>query len=1010
MRSNILITRICRLVETAGSSGDGVELAKIYAEAVRKVNTRMESVVAAADANGASDAVRILSEDPPLVEEVSTLDFFQLSDWEHLCEKNGWEIPPRIDKNLIERVVEIGENKDAIAPFLAMYKKAVRVNNVRLAVKSLRRLADIDQSQDWKRNLRQSERQLQDLIVSEFRSAASNDDRDRLAQELLDGVWSEGVAANGADEVKAYRDRCEAERREQTGRENLAILARCRDEKWERKLAFSMVQSIDALVEKGWKIPEDGKTLLADCRSRCAKEFEAEEAARRWKEVNEQLHSAIQQEDCAAIRDMLSLPEFLDRDPDGDLLQQARDVIEHAEAARRRKTMQIAVFSFLAVLAVAGVSGWWLKQKMFAKRCADEALKLEYLEKKSKETPAHSIDLMGAELAKLKANEPDVYAYPNVNSFEGRLKAIVAENLSRTNAIASALAELERIKDSDWKDAGDGEPSASITGRMERVERSLVKEDSDYRSRLLAVKNAWLDHVDKVEADGKARATKFHATLLSHLKTVSGRLEKELARDGLEKEVANCRESIDEWRRIHLDNAAELDASLTEAEAKFNAAVKAQADYKEALKKLASAKSAADVLEARKNLMEYYGAYPEVQALSALDVDSEEVQDILAGKSAALQKFSDSLKRGLSAYEFANFLAEGVQIISEAPEYYSLFALMSEGDASGKIVAVSKGKPGKTKPSYDTQWKIECPGGMLRFSDYTVVMEMRTKSRVVDVEMPSSSEMTGIVDLANKNGVSQAQFEKELLRLIDGHIKAGHQPDYVDTEAQCVSRSNPYKGWMSAYRRVQLVAWYMRWLKEDMKLMPGDVRFERWYKKADDLGGRITVKGIDDGLAWLCIWDDRIRERNAACAKFLAELPLNWCEMYRAAQKEQDKKRAIADWKVKYAGKIKFDPFDSGYQKNPGAIIPVVPEVENDHPLYVLRKIEGGTLLVKAFEKGENSTWRKCTDVQKHGGYNLGEPLYHVLAGDRFIDVKSELANFGGDDAERIPLFATGGK
>ena len=84
--------------------------------------------------------------------------------------------------------------------------------------------------------------------------------------------------------------------------------------------------------------------------------------------------------------------------------------------------------------------------------------------------------------------------------------------------------------------------------------------------------------------------------------------------------------------------------------------------------------------------------------------------------------------------------------------------------------------------------------------------------------------------------------------------------------------------------------------------------------------------------------------------------------------------------------------------------------MENDHPLYVLRKIEGGTLLVKAFEKGENSTWRKCTDVQKHGGYNLGEPLYHVLAGDRFIDVKSELANFGGDDAERIPLFATGGK
>ena len=165
MRTNILISRIARLVETAGNAGDGAALAEEYAAAVKKANARLEAVMAAADAKVVSDAIRLLSEDPPLLEEVSALDFYQLQDWESLCDMNGWTIPPKIDKQMMERAVELGETKDAIAPFLSMYKKAVRVNNVRLAVKSLRRLADLDHSQNWGGNLKQSERQLQTLIL-----------------------------------------------------------------------------------------------------------------------------------------------------------------------------------------------------------------------------------------------------------------------------------------------------------------------------------------------------------------------------------------------------------------------------------------------------------------------------------------------------------------------------------------------------------------------------------------------------------------------------------------------------------------------------------------------------------------------------------------------------------------------------------------------------------------------------------------------------------------------------
>ena len=111
MRSNVLISRICRLIETAGSSGNGSALAEEYASAVAKANARLESVIAAVDAKSISDAIRLISEDPPLLEEVSTLDFFQLQDWDSLCDMNGWRIPPKIDKQMMERAVDIGEGR-----------------------------------------------------------------------------------------------------------------------------------------------------------------------------------------------------------------------------------------------------------------------------------------------------------------------------------------------------------------------------------------------------------------------------------------------------------------------------------------------------------------------------------------------------------------------------------------------------------------------------------------------------------------------------------------------------------------------------------------------------------------------------------------------------------------------------------------------------------------------------------------------------------------------------------
>lgn len=1017
MRTNTLISRIARLVETGGASGDGAALAQEYATAVNKANARLDAVIAAIDSNAISDAIRLLSEDPPLMEELGALDFFQLADWEGLCDINGWEMPPKIDRPMMERVVEVAERKDAIAPFLTLYKKAVRTNDRRLAVKSLRRLAALDRSQDWSRNLRQAERQLQTLLVQEFIAARQKGEADaceRLAAELLDGKWLDAPSVSGLDEVRAFRAQTEANRRETEAREDIEILRTSLSEKWDHKRALALLQALDGFVAQGWKMPEDAAGVVADCRVRCARELAKEEADKRWREVNEALHAAVQKEDCEAIRAALSVPEFLDRNPDGDLLSQAEDVLDHADAARRRKTFQIASFAFLSVLAVLGVSGWWLRQKIFAGHCADVVKNLAYFERQAKDLPELAIEGLQKSIAKLKTETPEIYADPKVAQFEMRLQAIVAENAGRTNQIVRTLSELEAMCSAGWREELG---KASVTDRIGAVERLLVRGDMAYRVRLLKVKNSWIEAVAASESERRARATKFQKTLVSHLQTVASRLRSELARDDLKQEVASCRASLKEWKTLHSSYAEDAAAKLTEVEKTFNEAIEEQVAYTNALETLRQAKDALAVVTAREDLIKTYGQYPQVKFLKTLDVRADEIKDALSAEPSAVSAYVKGLNGGISSDEFAIFLKENVQIIADSPDYYSLYGIVKVD--KNLLLAVSKGKPSIDKPSYEKTWKITCNSEqLLDFAEEKIVTEMKGSCRVKDSLMPSSDEMRTIVEVANRSNLTLAAFEGEVLRLIDQHIRAGHAKDFLENEKKFATYYNPPRGWMSPFRRVQFLAWYMRWLKEDLKLMPNDAELIRWHEKLTRLAGSVAVDGVDESFAWLCIWDTRIRRRQIDCAELLNELPENWVGQYRNIRRTNRAFAAVDGWKVEFAGIVGFDPLDPSFEKEPESIRVRAPNVTADHPLYVLRKVKGHLTLVRAFEPGR-ATWRMCAEVGRtKEGYVLGEPLYHVFAEGKFIDVQEELRAIAKrekidvSDArlKQIPLYSNGGK
>ena len=155
------------------------------------------------------------------------------------------------------------------------------------------------------------------------------------------------------------------------------------------------------------------------------------------------------------------------------------------------------------------------------------------------------------------------------------------------------------------------------------------------------------------------------------------------------------------------------------------------------------------------------------------------------------------------------------------------------------------------------------------------------------------------------------------------------------------------------------------------------------------------------------------------CAELLNKMPVNWVERYRAIKAANLAFTVIEEWKISYAGKVKFDPLDPKFVKEPDAIVVDAPNVETNHPLYVLRKVGDRLVLLQAFEPGKKSPWRMRTEVSNtKEGYILGEPLYHVFANGKYIDVQNEIAAIAkkvgidkpGKRLSDIPLFTNGGK
>lgn len=993
MKSTILISRIMRVVETDGLLGEGASLATAYGMAVRKVNARLESVQSAIDAGQISDAVRMMEDTPRLLDEINALDFIQLPDWEALCERQDWERPVSLDRALVERILELGKNTQTAEPFLRMYRKAVRLNDNALAVKALRRLVEVDSSQNWMEVLEKAERAFQQTYLDKFVSArARGDDEEmtRLAQELVETAWQYAPTGRGVDAVRAFLAERDARRRDVEGRENIGLLRTCHEGTWNRALASSMLRAIDALVEQGWTIPETENGMVDACRRRCADEQEAEERERRYNVACERLHAAVQREDTAEIREALALTEFLDREPPEDLLRDARRVIAHEEEAKRRKVLQTTFCVMAGIVAVLGISGWWLRQKLFNDRCEGEVAKLDALI-----AGPHAVDRVGEALRRLEQEAKDVYDDPRVNVYVGKLKTLAAANGARTNEIVGVLAALTAQNDLQWADAD----VSSITGRFARVEELLKSEDVAYSREVRRLKASWNRHRDEAAAATREKGTSLYEKTVAEVEEVIRLLRTEVGGASIDERAEGGRKKLAGWKNVYGTVLPEKASALTEVEKNLAEAEESQKNVRQAIDAIRNAKTATDMTAARAALLANYSAYAAVKPLMPHPVGVEDVKSVLDGTAQERRNFASVFDVNVDRSEKLSAIIEEVKGYEEIPALYSLVGLSTPGDV--RFFALALGKPKIGKPDYVGEWVVD--GEILDLEKREMVSQLLKRGEPRWRGLAPTEEVKELVDKVKMSDLSVGAFESFLLKKIEGHLSDVRKSSFVKNEKLFVRGNSLYVGHYPAWRRVWFLNTYFKWLK-DLHLLPRDAKLEAQVQKLAELANPISVENVSPFLTWACLWDGRVKKRNEESAQALAEFPKDWLTQYTAGRSVRNVCQDILRLKVETAGGILFDPRNSALARNPKALIPIVQEgVERTHPLYVLRR-EGDELVLRKAFVAQEGAW--CFVSEMKDACIPGEPLYQVCRNGKPIDAESEieamLKDVSPDIAKRI--------
>ena len=471
----------------------------------------------------------------------------------------------------------------------------------------------------------QSEADVQRQLFAEFnaaRKAGDKADAERIARMFLSYPWSKPPGSSGAFAMRMFIERTDAAQREKEGHENICILRKCLYKKWNYHLALSTLEEIERLRKEGWTVCADDRELIEGCRMRCEEHVVAEQKEARWNKLCNDLRRAVHKRDASAITRILSAPEFRSREPDDEnLMWRAERIIDR----RGHSEMPIKLLPFVGVaavlIAIIGFSVRHSRNKVLNEKCIAEADKLEALL-----DTFDPIEQISAELSYLQHEDSEVLSDSRVFAYFDKLETMKADNLVRTNEIASLLGELETIAEANWSDANE-----STIDKIERVDELLKPHDFVYASRLAKVKESAISFSETKRDNHRKDAEQYVLRLAPILDSVAKRLGTELPDEELVSLAQKCEEALSKWSNAFAKGADDLDARLAGPRKRFRDAKREQDDVVTALSRLKTAVRAIDVMTLREYLSSSHSNFEPIAALAPLPYSADDVRGLLNG-------------------------------------------------------------------------------------------------------------------------------------------------------------------------------------------------------------------------------------------------------------------------------------------------------------------------------------------------------------------------------------------
>ena len=471
----------------------------------------------------------------------------------------------------------------------------------------------------------QSEADVQRQLFAEFnaaRKAGDKADAERIARMFLSYPWSKPPGTSGAFAMRMFIERTDAANREKEGYENICILRKCLYHKWNYNLALSTLEELDRLRKEGWTVCADDREVIEGCRTRCQEHVVSEQEEARWNKLCNDLRLAVDKRDASAIVRILSAPEFRRREPEDESLMWRAERILNRHS---NTEMPVKLLPFVAVVALLiagiGLSVRNSHNKVFEEKCVAEADKLNALL-----DTFDPIEQISAELGYLQHEDPEVLSDSRVFAYFDKLEKMKADNLVRTNEIATLLGELEGIADKNWQDA-----DAETINKIERIDDLLKQHDIVYASRLAKIKESAIAFSETKRDNHRKDAERYVLRLAPILDSVAKRLDRELPDEDLLMLSKKCEEALVKWQNTFAKGADDLDARLSGPRQRFRDAKGKQDETVEILSRLKTAVRAIDVITLREHLRSSYSSYAPIASLAPLPYSSDDVRSLLNG-------------------------------------------------------------------------------------------------------------------------------------------------------------------------------------------------------------------------------------------------------------------------------------------------------------------------------------------------------------------------------------------